>query len=233
MQWADNGIILGARSLGENKAIINIFTENNGKQSGVLRVNKSNKAHVQPGNKVAVTWYSRLPDQLGSWTIEPVAINCSSIMTDQSRLCALQSSCNILTYCLADREAHNNLYSEFEIYIGHLVASKNWAKQHILFELAILSELGYGLDFSCCAATGVVENLTYVSPRTGRAVSEAAAAPYISQLLKLPQFLVGSQGGHILDGLNLTRYFIEKNLLAHARKPIPDERLRLEKFWAS
>ena len=235
MQWSDEGIILGARKFGENKAIITIFTKNNGKQQGLFRTNKSNKAYIQPGTKAKVTWYARLSEQLGTWTIEPIAINCSSIMSNQAKLCSLTSICHVLSHCLAEAEDHSELFQEFELYIKKIISRNEWITQHIRFEIAILRELGYGLDFSCCAATGQTDDLIYVSPRTGRAVSKTAGAPYIDRLLHLPQFLINikSAESDIVSGLNLTKYFIEKHLLSHASQALPSERLRLERFFAA
>jgi DNA repair protein RecO (recombination protein O) len=93
-----------------------------------------------------------------------------------------------------------------------------------------LAVLGFGLDLSSCAATGAADDLAYVSPRSGRAVSRAAGRPYHDKLLPLPAFLVSDTPAappEIAAGLALTGYFLHRHLLLPQGRNLPEARQRL------
>jgi DNA repair protein RecO (recombination protein O) len=101
----------------------------------------------------------------------------------------------------------------------------------VRFEAGLLQELGFGLDLSKCASTGSTDDLIYVSPRTGRAVSKGAGAPYADRLLTLPPFMLASQAGlaagDVGSGLTLTGHFLETFVFAVMNRPLPPARVWL------
>lgn len=230
MEWTDNGIILRMSPHGEGKAVVSIFTENHGRHLGYIRGTRKQSAYLQPGSLVSCRWNARLPDQLGSWTIEPQASVYSRLMGSQSQLSALMSACTWIDLTLAERDEHPQLYPQFKSCLEELAASDGLAK-YVHFEINLLRELGFGLDFSRCAASGRTKDLIYVSPRTGRAVCTEEGEPYKDKLLSLPSFLVGNSEPialkQILDGLNLTSYFLERFVLTQLNKAMPEARVRL------
>jgi DNA repair protein RecO (recombination protein O) len=191
MQWSDEGLIIGVRRHGESSVIVDAMVAGRGRSMGLVRGGRSSKlsATIQPGNTVMLTWRARLEDHLGTFTIEPSRSRAAALMSDRLRLYASQLLCDHLRL-LPERDPHDRLLNmtlailDFD---GSLLATGAALAR---FELALLDELGFGLDLSRCAATGVVDGLTHVSPKSGRAVSAEAAAPYIDRLLTLPPFLV-------------------------------------------
>lgn len=230
MEWQDNGIILKMIPHGEGKAVVSIFTENHGRCLGYVRGVRKQAAYLQPGSFVSCRWQARLPEQLGSWTIEPQSAVYSRLMNSQPRLTALMSACAWVDMTLAEREEYSRLYPAFKACLGDMDQDQGLAG-YVRFEVKLLQELGFGLDFSRCAASGVIKDLTYVSPRTGRAVSAAEGENYKDKLLPLPQFLVENLDKvpikDVIVGLNLTSYFLERFVLTQLNKAMPEARVRL------
>ena len=230
MEWDDKGIIIKSYSHGEGKAIATIFTENHGRHLGYIRGTKKLSALLQPGNVVDCRWKARLQDQLGSWIIEPSSVLQPRILQKPSLLMSMLSMCAWVDLTLAEREQHIHLYQATSDLLNKL-AFKGALADYVYYEIELLKSLGFGLDLSKCAATGSITNLTYVSPRTGRAVSAAAGEIYSDKLLVLPQFLVESceniSRKEILSGLHLTGYFLERFILSQLGKRMPFIRQRL------
>jgi DNA repair protein RecO (recombination protein O) len=116
--------------------------------------------------------------------------------------------------------------------LGFLDDPTVWPALYVRWELALLEELGFGLDLRACAATGSNDQLIYVSPKSGRAVSASAGEPYKERLLRLPGFLTRSRsggvtGGDIRDGLKLTAHFLESRVLAPRGDTLPEARTRI------
>jgi DNA repair protein RecO (recombination protein O) len=142
-----------------------------------------------------------------------------------SALCAMSR-------LLPEREAHPNLFETALFVAGFLDEDDVWPALYVRWELALLKELGFGLDLESCAVTGASGDLTHVSPKTGRAVSASAAAPYAERLLPLPRFLrAGQKGGvsreDVLNGLGLTGHFLELRLLGPQDLTLPEARRQL------
>jgi len=230
MEWTDNGIILRMSPHGEGKAVVSIFTENHGRHLGYIRGTRKQGAYLQPGSLVSCRWQARLPDQLGSWTIEPQRSVYSRLMGSQTQLAALMSACTWVDLTLAERDEHPQLYPVFKTCLEELDTPEGLVK-YVHFEISLLKELGFGLDFRRCAANGSTKDLTYVSPRTGRAVCASEGEPFKDKLLPLPPFLIEPYETvtikQIVDGLNLTSYFLERFVLTHLNKAMPDARTRL------
>ncbi|MBO6948413.1 MAG: DNA repair protein RecO [Rhodospirillales bacterium] len=234
MDWQDDGIILSVRKHGETSAIVNVLTRAHGRHAGLVRGGggKRMSGILQPGNKVQARWHARLPEHLGTFTVEPIKAFAASALSDARRLAALTSACALIEAALPERQAHPAILEGLEILLTSLDDDSVWPVIYVKWEIGLLAELGFGLDLAHCAATGTTEDLTYVSPRTGRAVSTAAAQPYKERLLPLPTFLLDSDvDADIASGLQLTGYFFENHVFQHRETEMPAARRRLaERF---
>ena len=141
---------------------------------------------------------------------------------------------------MPERHPYPQVYDSTGLLLDALEADERWAEAVVHWELALLAELGFGLDLSACAATGAGDDLAYVSPRSGRAVSREAAEPYAEKLLSLPTFLVRSEDDaavaatDIVAGLRLTGWFFEKHVFAGQGGRMPAARERfIDRIQAS
>jgi DNA repair protein RecO (recombination protein O) len=232
MDWTEDGYILSVKAHGETSAIINVLTKQYGRHAGLVRGGRSRRMRpvLQPGNKINVRWHARLSEHLGSFDVEAVDARAAIFMDDRLSLTGLNAISALTMAALPEREPHKNLFQVFEILLENLHDIDIWPAIYIRYELALLQALGYGLDLSTCAATGTTENLTHVSPRSGRAVCQTAAKPFLEKLIPLPEFLNGTnrlQEGDIEAGLDLTGFFIESRIFHAMNKETPPERARL------
>jgi DNA repair protein RecO (recombination protein O) len=235
MDWIDEGIIVSARRHGETSLIVDLLTREHGRHSGLVRggTSRRHSANLQPGNSVQGKWRARLADHLGSYTIEPLKTRAAGIMSNRMALAGLNSVCAMAVACLPEREPHQPLYDAMTVLLDLMDHNEVWPALYVKWELGLLRDLGFGLDFSHCAATGKTENLTHLSPKSGRAVSAAAAAPYKEKLFVLPGFLqegVESRSApvdEVLEGLRMTEHFIDRRLLRVHGLKLPDARQRL------
>jgi DNA repair protein RecO (recombination protein O) len=219
MQWSEEAVVLGVRRHGETSAIADVLTRDHGRHLGLVRGGRSRKSRpvLQPGNLVLASWRARLEDQLGTFTVEPVEMRAAGLMEDSFKLAGL-STLTGLSQVLPEREPHPRLYDALTIALAALDDNAVWPAVLVRYELGLLDELGFGLDLTCCAATGAKDDLRYVSPRTGRAVSTAAGAPYHDRLFVLPAFLREADAGQptpdeIIAGLRLTGHFLQRHIL--------------------
>lgn len=237
-QWQDQAIILSARTHGENGAVISLLTRENGKQAGYMRGASSQKHRgtIELGNIVDANWRSRTHDGLGSLNLELSHSSAARIMHDPLKLSALQSACSICDQALPDKEGGEGLYNGLSALLN-ILETDVWAQAYIMWEIALLKELGFALDLTKCAAGGDASTLAYVSPKTGRAVSEEAAQPYKDKLLPLPDFLkpqknTQNTSEELQIGLQLTRFFLEHWVFAHHNRGLPEARSRLDLRFA-
>lgn len=238
MQWSDEGIILSVRPHGETAAVVELWTRAHGRHLGLVHGGRSRKLRpiLQTGNHVDATWKARLSDQLGHVALELRRGFAAEAMDDSAALAAL-SSMTALTRLLPERDPHPNLYEITLFVLGFLNDVTVWPALLVRWELALLEELGFGLDLAQCAATGANDQLIYVSPKTGRAVSASAGEPYREKLLVLPQFLTKHRSGSVTSadiqaGLALTGYFLEARVLQPRCAVMPDVRTRLTGYLA-
>ena len=234
MQWTDEAIVLSVRPHGETTAIVELFTREHGRHAALIHGGRSRKLRpvLQTGNHVDATWKARLSEQLGHATIELRRSHAAEAMTESARLSALSSMTSLLRL-LPERDPHPSLFEITLFVLGFLDDETVWPALLVRWELALLDELGFGLDLSQCAAPGANDQLIYVSPRTGRAVSASAGEPYRDKLLALPGFLLrNGAGAHvdataIKDGFALTGYFLDKRVLEPRGEALPSARQRL------
>ena len=218
MLWQDEGTILGVRRHGESSAVVSVFTAGHGRHAGLVRGGFSRRALPvhQIGNLVQATWRARLADQLGSFRVELARPVAALLLDRPDRLAGLGAACALLDAGLPERDPHPSLYRSLGELIDALLEEGAWWDRYVRFELELLADLGFGLDLGSCAVTGSSDDLAYVSPRSGRAVSRAAAAPYVDRLLPLPAFLIGRGSpdmAQIRAGLQLTGAFLRRHLL--------------------
>jgi len=232
MDWTDDGIVLSARRHGENALIVTLLTREHGRHAGLVRGGASarNRGLYQPGNRLAVSWRARLSEHLGSFSCELQRSWAARLMQAPLPLLALSAATALLDSALPERAPVPGLFESVEELIVSL-DGPGWPIGYIRWELALLAELGFGLDLSACAATGEVEGLVYVSPKSGRAVSAAAGRVYRDRLLALPGFLLAQESEasaeDICAGLKLTGYFLAKYVLADTKDGLPQARQRL------
>ena len=231
MDWSDEGIVLSARPHGESGLIVSLLTRARGRHAGFVPGGGSRRSSPtwQIGNVVEVGWRARLSDQLGNYTGELREPHAARALDDAVELAGLSAACAVADTALPEREPHPAMFDGFRAFLGAL-GHPGWPAIYVRLELGLLQELGFGLDLEKCAATGAIDDLAYVSPKTGRAVSRAAAGPYKEKLLALPAFL--STGGlpsddeQLRQGLDLTGYFLERHVYWPHNKPLPPARAR-------
>lgn len=216
MDWQDEGTVIAVRMHGESSAIIEVFTGAHGRHAGVVRGGASRRmaAVLQPGSQVAVTWSARLADHIGTFTVEPLRYR-SGLMADRLPLSGLNAICAMLHVALPEREPHPALWRATMALLDALERDPHWPLLYLRWEMALLEELGFGLDLGRCAVTGSREGLAYVSPKTGRAVSVEGAGEWAARLLPLPQVLLGqgpAMGDELLAGLTVTAHFLNRGL---------------------
>ena len=232
MDWTDTGIVLSARPHGETSAVVTLLTRERGRHAGLVRGGTGKRARgiLQPGNLVSAHWRARLAEHLGTLTCELAKSYAADVLADADRLAALSAACSVAEMALPEREAYPAVYDGFIAFLETL-GGEAWPTVYVRWELGLLGELGFGLDLTECAATGQNDQLAYVSPKTGRAVSLAAGEPYRNRLLALPRFLVegggAANGSEAADGLDLTGFFLERHVFTHRRQGMPAARLRL------
>ena len=231
IEWHDQAIVLSARPHGETAAVVQLLTLAHGRHAGLVRGGQGRQARgvLQSGNRVAATWRARLAEHLGAVTCELEASHAARLMDDPDRLAALISAVAVSERALPEREPHAACYEGF-LALLEALEGEHWAEAYVVWELALLAELGFGLDLGSCAAGGSNDQLAYVSPRTGRAVSLAAGEPYRDRLLLLPGFLIGRGGGgpeEVGQGLGLTGFFLERFVFGPQDRPLPQPRRRL------
>ena len=238
MDWRDEGIVLAARPHGEGAAVGQLLTRDHGRHAGLMHGgdSRSKRGIVQPGNLVDAVWRARLTEHLGRYTIEPVRHVAAQFMDDPARLAALSAACAVVEAVIPEREPHPGLYAATGALLDALSGGERdiWPAVYIQWELGLLHELGFGLDLGSCAATGETENLIYVSPRTGRAVSRAAGEPYRERMLTLPSFLRpdgrggGADDADFAAGLKLTGFFLARHAFDPLDRGLPAARERLD-----
>ncbi len=241
MEWSADALVLAVRRLGESGAVVSLLTAEHGRHAGLVPGGAARRAQamLQPGNRVHARWRARLADQLGTLACELVRPLAPRVLADRRRLAAVTAACALLETALPEREPLPSLYEALMAMLQTLEAAPEavWPADYVRFEIALLADLGYGLDLGCCAVTGATRDLAFVSPRTGRAVSALAAKPWADRLLALPAFLVDPHGSTdaraIAAGLVLTSHFLRRHVYGDRKAGLPPARLRLQALFGS
>ncbi|MFN3075626.1 MAG: DNA repair protein RecO [Alphaproteobacteria bacterium] len=221
MEWSDeDAVVLLTRPHGDGSLIVTLLSRCRGRHAGLVRGGRGKilRGVLQPGNRVQARWRGRLEEQLGSYRCELSRAVSSDLLVDRKRLSALISACAVLAVALPEREPCPEVHEDMTLLLDLLTSgSPEWAAGYVRWELRLLEHLGYGLDLGRCAATGRNDDLIYVSPRTGAAVSASAGEPYRDRLLALPAFLSGEGDAAPADlaaGLRLTGHFLKRHVLS-------------------
>jgi DNA repair protein RecO (recombination protein O) len=233
MEWTDQAIMLGTRQQGEGSLILSLLTHGHGRYKGLVRGGAKSRQRglYEPGNLVTATWHARLAEHLGRLQIEPGRCFAAQLLDDPLRLACLEAAVAVTEAGLPERVAYPGLFAGLHRLLVSLGADEGFAALHLRWELLVLGELGYGLDLGSCAVNGGAEDLAWVSPRSGRAVSRAAGEAWRDRLLVLPRLLGGTGSGgsdvaDLLDGLALTGSFLERHVFAPCGEGLPAARTR-------
>lgn len=232
MNWEAPAIVLDVRPLNEGDVIATVMTEAHGLHRGLARggASRAKAALWQPGNMLQLRWAARLPDQLGSFTGEMIHAGAAASMQDALSLAMLTSVCSVAEGALAEHVPQPGVFMGLLRLVARMPLGKIVLTDLILWEVSLLADLGYGLDLSACAVTGVDRDLVYVSPRTARAVSAGAAGVWANRLLPLPGFMIGRSAPDLAawrDGLRLTGHFLARDAFGHQHRPLPAARRML------
>lgn len=217
MEWRDEGIILGTRKHGETSAILEVMTRAHGRHLGMVRGGRSRRMQpvLQPGNHVDLVWRARLDEHLGLWQVEPLHLHAARLFDSACAVYGLQTIAAHLRL-LPERDPHAGLYDTLCLMIACLDEPAAAGEMIVRFELMVLEELGFGLDLARCAATGREDELAFVSPKSGRAVSRGAGAPWADRMLPLPAFLRGTgirpDLAAMEDAFRLTGFFLARHV---------------------
>lgn len=231
MEWTEQAIAIGTRRHGENGVILEVMTRGRGRCLGLVRGGRSRMMRpvLQPGNSLSVTWRARLEDHLGQFRAEPLVERAGTLMLSRSATYGLQLLAAHLRL-LPERDPHPRLYDPLSVIVENLDDHRTAAEMIVRFEVLLLDELGFGMDLQSCAATGRSDDLAYVSPKSGRAVSREAGLPYDNRMLRLPRFLSNRVEGEpptlaeLEQGFALTGYFLDRHVLAPRGLGVPESR---------
>lgn len=238
MEWTDDALVLGARAHGESGAVAELFAREHGRVAGYLHGGGSRRLQpvLQQGNLVRATWKARTGDQLGHFApVELLEPHAAVLMSDAGALAALASAVALVRAGTADRQAYPALYEALMLLVPALTEREVAPALYTRFEIGLLAAVGYGLDLSGCAVTGATDGLAFVSPKTGRAASAEAGAPYADKLLRLPPFLTDPdasiESGDVADAFALAGWFLERRVFDRQGVGMPDARRRLIETW--
>ena len=230
MEWRDEGIILATRRHGETSAILEVMTRQRGRHLGMVRGGASRRMRpfLQPGNRVDLLWRARLDEHIGTFQVEPIEQNAARLFDSATAVHGLQTLAAHLRL-LPERDPHARLYEALLLILQHLDDARVSGALLARFEVMVLDELGFGLDLSQCAATGTREALIYVSPKTGRAISQEAGEPWAGRLLPLPAFLksgasIESDGSSVTAAFRMTGYFLSRHVYEPRGMEAPQSR---------
>ncbi|MEQ7155778.1 DNA repair protein RecO [Brevundimonas aurifodinae] len=233
MEFHEEAFVLSARAHGDTGVVVDLLTETHGRHAAYVAGGASRrmKPFLQAGARVIADYRARTSDHLGSARLEPVGEGPSGLFDDALALAGLAAAASVAQGALPEREAHPGAFFAFEALMGAFAIPDIWPAIFVRFEAGLLEDLGFGLDLGSCAVTGTVDDLIWVSPRTGRAVSSDAGRPYADKLLKLPPFLLGAQAGladgDVGAGLDLTGHFLEQFVFHPQNRPLPPARVWL------
>jgi len=231
--YEDEAFVLSARPHGETGAVVHFLTHDHGHIAAHVAgaASRRLKPYLQPASHVRLSYRARTSDNLGSATLEPLGEGASAVLDNPVALLGLQCACVMTRAALPERDPQTGAFEAFAALLQAFEWPEIWPYVYVRFEAGLLEALGFGLDLSVCAVTGEQDDLIYVSPKSGRAVSRKAGAPYEARLLRLPEFMLSAQGARgpeaLSDGFNLTGFFLERHIFHPLNQPLPEVRGRL------
>ena len=238
MRWESNGLILNFSKYNEKSYILEIFTEEHGKHKGIIRGlhSKNKRSIIEPGNEVFATWSGRLETHLGNYNVEQIKLWSSHILQFKDKLSAISSICSLISLTMAERQPNPLIYFSSKKLIEIVASTRDdWIREYVSWEMQLLSEIGYGLDLERCAVTSKSSDLVYVSPSSGRAVTNEGAGDFKNKLLPLPKFMTDFKANYdnddIYNALNLTEFFFKKRFFLPNNLNFPQSRNRLKELF--
>lgn len=241
MQWEAPALVVAASPYGESSLIVSVMTQQHGVVKGLVKGGRSRRhmALWQPGNIVTARWNGRLAEQLGFLQAELLLSPVIYLLDSPEKMLILSACCALAEKALPERERFPRLCEDMKDILIGLARAQPLAvvRAHFLhWEMHMLEDLGYGLDLTSCAISGRHEDLQWVSPRTGRAVSDIAAGKWKGRLLPLPQCFINDSlaldDSGWVSGLRLTGHFLQKNVFEVQHRTLPPIRVRLyEQAW--
>jgi DNA repair protein RecO (recombination protein O) len=238
MRWESNGLILNFSKYNEKSYILEIFTEEHGKHKGIIRGlhSKNKRSIIEPGNEVFATWSGRLETHLGNYNVEPIKLWSSHILQFKDKLSAISSICSLISLTMAERQPNPLIYFSSKKLIEIVASTRDdWIREYVFWEMQLLSEIGYGLDLERCAVTSKSSDLVYVSPSSGRAVTNEGAGDFKNKLLPLPKFMTDFKANYdnddIYNALKLTEFFFKKRFFLPNNLNFPQSRNRLKELF--
>ena len=235
MELEGQAILIDLQEYNQDLLILSVLSEHHGIRKGMINSSKRNKAALAVGNILNFRWYARLENHLGSFNVKSFEAIAPFVYNDKKKLLALLGTCGLFKGCLIEKEPQETLFSQLENFLYALRFNNlSWLNMVVLLELELLSKSGFGLDLSKCVVTGSTENLSYISPKTGRAVSKEGGEKYKDKLFLLPKVFVDPnerlEDADIACALYITRYFLEKNVFSIKRDAFPAVRKELEEI---
>ena len=211
--------------------LVTLLTREHGRHAGLVTGGQSrrHRASWQTGTLMAMKWQARLSEHLGAISGEPRTPYAARWLDDPFRLAGVSAACAVSEACLPERVPHPASFAALIALLDGM-NEPHWPSLYAYWELGILGELGFGLDLTSCAATGSSDELVYVSPKSGRAVSRLAGADYHERMLPLPAFLregITEDRQAVAEALTLTGFFLERHVLAPYGRGLPPARSRL------
>ncbi|UWI83066.1 DNA repair protein RecO [Wolbachia endosymbiont of Howardula sp.] len=234
MRWKDEGIIIATQKYGDKDLIVSILTQYHGKYTGFTHIKNMMRSTFQISNLLNIEWSSKLYSNLGFFNCKLIESSFHHVLQDRLKSITMISYCYILTKVLPENEPYLSIYESFLFFIEIIKQNdKNWHSHYLNLELILLKELGFQLDLSRCAVTGITENLSFISPKTGRAISQKAGEFYSDKLLPFPKILYDIYNNNIKCyysyyefwlGLKVTGYFLNKYLFIPLNIKFPEIR---------
>lgn len=231
MQWTDEGLVIAVRPHGESSVILELLTDRHGRHLGIVRGGRSRRLRpaLQLGNRLAATWRARLDEHLGNFSVELVAARAGTLMQGAAGLYGI-TYLSVLARLLPERDPHPATALAADFVAEHIADTEAGPALLARFEMHLLAELGYGLDLSACAATGTRDDLAFVSPKSGRAVSRSAGEPWADRLFALPAFLIEEEEGpppspaDVAAAYRLAGFFLMRDVFEPRGMAVPEAR---------
>ena len=226
MQWKDEGFLLSKNKYGENSIIIEVFTLNHGKCSGIVYggTSKKIKSYLQLGNKIYVNLKTKNDNKLGYFKIEIIDAISPFFFDNNKKLNCIFSSLNLLKTVLPELLSYNSIYVLFSNFLNELKFSNHWIIHYIFWEMNLLKEIGFDM------------NLTSNSVSKTYSGKDTITVNIDSEKINIPSFMVEKKFKNIdtksiYCALKFIGKFLEKNILIPNNLNYPMSRKNLENFF--
>ena len=219
MTWDDTGFLISKNKYSENSLIVEFFTENHGKVSGIIfgGTSKKIKGYIQTGNKLSLNFNSKSENKIGYFKVEICEVLSPLYFNNQKKLSCIISAMNLIKILTAELQKNKSIYILIENLYA-LLDTENWIKNYIFWELELFKLLGYNLELEKLVEKVVDGNdLKYQSKS-------------LTNKKIVPNFLIDRNQNSeniktLLDGLKLVSDFLEKTILKPNNISFPISRI--------